>query len=226
MEKADIGATVDFIILPGMEKNEAKHRQDVTIRNALWAVKQTRREGFRIYASIQAWDAKSARRIMKKLAPYPFAGFALGGMVPRVRDPEKIIEIVRAIRKVETKRPLHVFGIGKPELVRHLFTEGVDSVDSSSYLKYAAEKKWLDPVAACYHPIPTATTCPCRFCTELGTAYMALDGELNTMALALHNLETIMGISHVRNKDRFGGLINGMVCHNRVFLFISRKNTI
>lgn len=43
-------------------------------------------------------------------------------------------------------RPLHVFGIGKPELIARLFQLGVDSVDSSSYVRLAAEGRiWENP---------------------------------------------------------------------------------
>jgi helicase len=188
MDKADIGATVDFIIPPGMVDKEARRRQQATICNALWAIKQPRREGFRLYASVQAWDAISAKRIMKKLTQHPFDGFALGGMVPRVRDPEKILEIVRAIREVEPYRPLHVFGIGQPALVKRLFREGVDSTDSSSYLKQAAGRKWLSPTTRTYQKVEISEICRCMICSTLGKKYLELDGELNTMALALHNL--------------------------------------
>lgn len=200
MEKADIGATVDFIVPPGMEGDEAEHRQDATVHNALWAVKQLRREEFRLYASVQAWDPSSAKRIMEKLAPHAFDGFALGGMVPRARNPERVVEIVRAVREVEEKRPLHVFGIGKPSLVRQLFTEGVDSVDSSSYLKYAANKKWLDPQSRAYLPISKELDCPCRACSSLGLDYMSLSGELNTLSLALHNIIVLNKITQSPKK--------------------------
>lgn len=191
MEKADIGATVDFIIPPGLDVKEARRRQDATICNALWAVRQPRRKGFRLYASVQAWDASSAHRIMKKLAQYSFDGFALGGMVPRVRDPEKIVNIVRAIRKVEMNRPLHVFGIGQPALVKRLFVEGVDSTDSSSYLKQTVAQRWLNPTSWTYQKVEDADNCRCQVCKTLGTHYLGLNGELNSMSLALHNLETL-----------------------------------
>lgn len=188
MEKGDIGATVDFLIPPGLDEGEATRRQEETIRNALWAVGRPRREGFRLYASVQAWNAKSAHRIMTDLVSYSFDGFAIGGMVPRIRDPETIIEIVRVMRKIESKRPIHIFGIGQPTLVKRLFTEGVDSTDSSSYLKQAVEKKWLNPATRAYQTVGERCKCNCQICRALGRDYVALDGELNTMALALHNL--------------------------------------
>src|SRR5271166_1406926 len=52
-------------------------------------------------------------------------------------------------------RPLHVFGLGKPELVTELYHRGVDSVDSSSYVQLAVEGRlWSNPGVRIYDPTP------------------------------------------------------------------------
>jgi helicase len=80
------------------------------------------------------------------LARHPFDGFAIGGLVPRARNRELIESIVSAVLAEIDGRPLHVFGLGKPETTATLFEMGVDSVDSSSYVKLAADgKKWSHP---------------------------------------------------------------------------------
>lgn len=195
-QHAQIGATLDFLIPPNLSEELALERQNLTIKNAVWAVQNLRSQDLKLFASIQAWDRSSALRIMETLAPYPFHGFALGGMVPRIRRPEIIFEIVRAIRSVEEERSLHVFGIGQPELVASLLREGVDSVDSSSFVRSAAEKRYLDPVSGHYCDIMdivnTGTTCPCTICTSFEPEYFSLSGETNTMALALHNLIALL----------------------------------
>jgi helicase len=70
-----------------------------------------------------------------------FDGFAIGGLVPRAQDSELIVSIVEAVRTVTEERPLHVFGLGKPDLLPALYDAGVTSVDSSSYVQYAASGK-------------------------------------------------------------------------------------
>jgi tRNA-guanine family transglycosylase len=203
-ERADLGATLDFLIPPDMDEDEAIRRQDLTVRNALWALQRWRDDGsFRLFASLQAWDAPSATRIVDQLAENPFAGFALGGMVPRVRTPRVLFEIVAAIRRIDPGRPLHVFGIGNPSLVKALFEHGVDSTDSSSYLKYAASRKYLDPTTGDYEEVAEignpGDRCDCRICQTFDREYLALEGELNTMALALHNLaatRTLLSLPH------------------------------
>lgn len=191
-KNADIGATLDFIIHQGHDAEESAHRQELTIRNALWAIQRPRIDGFRLFASIQAWDVASAHHIMQKLVDYPFDGFALGGMVPRVSHPDSILAIVKAIREIDKERPLHVFGMGAPSTVRDLFAAGVDMVDSSSFVQYAVDKKYLVPATGDYQILNSLgsveTYCRCPMCKMFSKVYYALKGELNTMALALHNL--------------------------------------
>jgi hypothetical protein len=77
--------------------------------------------------------------------------------VPRAQQVELVLAIARAVREEIGDLPLHVFGLGKPELVQQLFRVGVDSVDSSSYLKLAAEgKQWASNNTSTI-PDPTVT---------------------------------------------------------------------
>jgi tRNA-guanine family transglycosylase len=201
-KNADIGATLDFLIPPGITQNEAVQRQELTIKNALWALRNRRPGKLRLYASIQAWDPPSVRRIMQELVNHPFDGFALGGMVPRISQPETILAIVDAIRKADHNRPFHLFGVGQPKLIKQLFAAGVDSVDSSSYVQYAAEKKYLNPQTGEYEKLSNIENilglCTCKICRTFSKDYLLLDGEVNTMALVLHNLgalNSFLGLS-------------------------------
>jgi tRNA-guanine family transglycosylase len=145
-EHADVAFTLDFPIPPGMDHDEARKRQRLSIANAIWAIRNRRRKEMRLYACIQSWDAASATTCAAELAKYPFDGFAIGGLVPRARNWELIESIVSAVLVEIDGRPLHVFGLGKPETTNALFEMGVDSVDSSSYVKLAVDgKKWSHP---------------------------------------------------------------------------------
>lgn len=152
---ADVAFTLDFPIPPGMESSEAKRRQHLTIVNAIWALHNRRRRDLLLYGCVQAWDAASAKRCARELAKYEFDGFAIGGLVPRVRKPELVLAIVRAVRAEIGDRPLHVFGLGQPDLLKDLFDSGTDSVDSSSYVKMAADGRlWGQPDARFSDPSP------------------------------------------------------------------------
>lgn len=203
-EWADVGATLDFLISPTMPEEEAKRRQALTIKNALWAAKHRANRNMRLFASLQAWDAESAGRIMKTLVEHDFDGWALGGMVPRVRDPRTIFKIVDAIREVDNTRPLHVFGIGNPGLLRALFERGVDSADSSSFLQQTVNKRYLHPDreewVSLEEVVKPSDVCECRVCQAFELDYLRLEGELNNLALALHNLTAVSECSGCKTR--------------------------
>lgn len=192
---ADIGATLDFIISPKHTLKEKKYRQEMTLKNAIWAIENKKNQNLKLFASVQAWDKESAVGIMEKLVEYPFDGFALGGMVSRVKDPKTVISIVKAIREIDNKRPLHVFGIGQPVLIGELFKQGVDSTDSSSFLRATADKRILQPSTKEWISIKKIDNqsyfCECPICHIHGPDYFKLVGETNNLTLALHNLKTI-----------------------------------
>jgi helicase len=138
-EIAEVGFTLDFPIPPGSSAKEAEKRMNLTVRNAKWALDNRRRKDLLLFACIQAPDPANARTVASELASLPFDGFALGGMVPRMRNWELVEQFTEVVLEEVDDRPLHVFGVGKPERVRQLFEMGVSSVDSSSYVKAAAD---------------------------------------------------------------------------------------
>ena len=195
-KRADIGATVDFLIPPDMPMDEAGRRQALTLKNALWAIHARKRPSLLLYASVQAWDAESARRMTEALASHPFDGYALGGMVPRIRRPTEIVDIVRAIRSVDTVRPLHVFGIGSPILMQSLIEAGADSFDSSSFVRAAVDGRRLSHTSGAWIELALESAFTEHagdlIARRLGTDYLCLEGEANRMALALENLKTLV----------------------------------
>jgi tRNA-guanine family transglycosylase len=153
-ERADIAFTLDFPIPLKLDQKEAEKRQKLTIANAIWAIKNKRKSDMKLYACIQAWDSKSAKECALAYKDANFDGVAIGGLVPRAKDIELIKSIVLAVREILPELPLHVFGLGKPGIVEQLYSWGVDSVDSSSYVQLAAEGKlWNQPTKS--HPDPT-----------------------------------------------------------------------
>jgi helicase len=154
-QNADVAFTLDFPIPPGMPLDEARIRQRLSIANAVWAMRNRRRSEMPLYGCIQAWDAASAANCAAELACHPFDGFALGGLVPRARDLDLIVEMIQGVQAEIGDRPLHVFGLGKPETSSQLFALGVDSVDSSSYVKLAADgRQWNSPDERLPDPSP------------------------------------------------------------------------
>ncbi len=141
IKNADIGATLDFIIPPGLDEGECIRRQNLTIKNALYAQRHNIIGDLILFASLQCWDEASARRCARIYADACFDGIAIGGMVPRVKDLDFMKTIVRAVREEAPDCAIHVFGIGAPAVLPHLIAAGADSFDSSSYVRYAVESR-------------------------------------------------------------------------------------
>ena len=152
---ADIAFTLDFPIPPGTETNEASSRLKLTVANALWAIKNRRRRDMPLYACVQGFDAASARECVQAYKGARFDGLAIGGLVPRSGDRKLVQEIVEAVRNEDDSIPLHVFGLGSPDMVELLYSMGVDSVDSSSYVRLAAEGRSWSSSEKVIDPSPT-----------------------------------------------------------------------
>ena len=146
-ERADVAFTLDFPIPPAMKRAEAERRLTLTIANAHWALANRRRRDLPLFACIQGWDRGSYLACAQSYIGANFDGLALGGMVPRMRDKAFVLDLVASIRTMHPTLPLHVFGLGQPELVASLFEHGADSVDSSAYVKLAAEGRLWGPAS-------------------------------------------------------------------------------
>jgi tRNA-guanine family transglycosylase len=150
---ADVAFTLDFLIPPDLPLRQAETRRRRTIENAIWALDNRRRKDLKLYACIQAWDAKSAKQTAKEYANAGFDGVAIGGLVPRARDTDLVHSIIRAVREEIPELPIHCFGLGKPEIVSWIIEAGADSVDSSSYVKHAASgKRFSQPTTTLTDP--------------------------------------------------------------------------
>ncbi len=141
---ADVAFTLDFPIPPGRASDEGERRLRLTVANAVWALENRRRRDLPLFACVQGWDTESYQRCARQLAGQGFDGVAIGGLIPRINDRKLISDVVKAVREIFPTEPLHVFGLGQPGLVHLLFDLGVDSVDSSAYVKLAADGQTWD----------------------------------------------------------------------------------
>ncbi len=191
---ADVAFTLDFPIPPGMEGTEAHRRLDLSIANAHWALANRRRRDMPLFACLQGWDAPSARDCARAYADAPFEGVAIGGLVPRAHNLSEVLAIVETVRCEVRDRPLHVFGLGKPEIVKELYMAGVDSVDSSSYVQLAAGGRlWGAPEYRISDPSMTdrlhLALCNLAMATGQTLPLSAASFVFSTAALELHRKE-------------------------------------
>jgi tRNA-guanine family transglycosylase len=185
---ADVAFPLDFPIPPGADLKEARRRQQLTIANAQWALANRRRKDLPLFAPVQAWDAESARESARQYRGAGFDGIAIGGLVPRARDLGAVLAIIEAVRNEVNDLPLHVFGLGKPEVIEALYQAGVDSVDSSSYVKLAADGRlWSKPDYRIIEPTPSDRLhlALCNLATATG---QTLPLSAARVVFATHNL--------------------------------------
>ena len=190
----DIGNTLDFPI-----QYNLKDKYDYMIFNFNCA-KQTLKikpDRLFLYGTIQAWDYKSAIEYSKKIVNLPFDGFAIGGLVQFSHNPQKIIDIIAAVRKViPSEKPIHVFGVANPILIPLLIKLGVDSFDSSSYIRLSLNRKFY--LALCKDKLTLSSEiamldipCFCPICRN-NKMDTFLENTIRSYAfIALHNLHQI-----------------------------------
>lgn len=190
----DIGNTLDFPI-----QQDLKNKDEYVGFNLNCAIQslKVKPNCLFLYGSIQAWDYESAIKYSKRIVKFPFDGFAIGGLVQFSRNPQKIIDIVAAVRQVIPKEtPIHGFGIANPVLIPILIQLGVDTFDSSSYIRMSLDRKFY--LMSCKEKLTLSTKiaqidapCFCPVC-ENNKISMFLQNTIRSYAfLALHNLHQI-----------------------------------
>jgi tRNA-guanine family transglycosylase len=187
----NIVATLDYPLLPGLEKSEALERmqksRDSAIRAALH-LKEAKSSIQFLFVAVHGQDKASVSTYVqlvfeefKKngLADFPF-GLAVGSLVP-LRGSKKyrtIIEILQGVvESIPTDCrdtiPIHVFGI-TGNLMPILAYLGIDSFDSSTYAQEARGLGYIDHRTMRSRPILEMEeedwTCGCRVCQQVTLA--------------------------------------------------------
>lgn len=188
---ADIASTLDVLVLPSddpLSHTYAEHIQ-TSVKNALFTLQSREREDMKIYVSLQGNHLKSIINMIDYLAKRGnFDGYAIGGLVPKRSDFRRLINIVHAVRRHIGDAPLHVFGLGGPSYIPLLTYLGVDSFDSSSYLKAGSKRVFFLPaqgsVDFCDIGNQEWLPCICPVCSQ----HTACQVREQRKLLALHNL--------------------------------------
>ena len=141
---ADIFGTVD---VPLSKKNRAAKNQqriDQSIRYALEA--SDRHDGDELLlASLHGYDPKTLRNSIQYLEHNgDFDGYAIGSLVPIRTDYKKVTKLILAARNT-TDKHLHVYGLGGLVYQPLLLYLGVDSFDSSAFVRSAGNRNYLIP---------------------------------------------------------------------------------
>jgi tRNA-guanine family transglycosylase len=141
---ADILATLDLPLLPDMPETQKEERKQQNIEFALDAAEMKEGPGL-LYASVHGHDPRTVRNSINYLENHgDFDGFALGGLVPLRTDYSKVIDLVLAARTA-TDKPLHVFGLGGLLYQPLLMYLGVDTFDSTAFIRCGSHRRYFVP---------------------------------------------------------------------------------
>lgn len=188
---ADIYGTVD---LPLSRTNRAAANQARIEQSIEYAVAASdAHEGNSLlFASVHGYDPETIRNGIRYLeANGEFDGYALGSLVPVRTDYKKVTKLILAARRA-TDKHLHVYGLGGLVYAPLLLYLGVDSFDSTAFIRSAGNRNYLVPgfggtelrtIVELQH-LP----CPCPVCST-----HTLEEVRETRALlAKHNLWAIV----------------------------------
>jgi tRNA-guanine family transglycosylase len=188
---ADIAATLDIPVLPQHNTLTQKHAEILRtcVKNALITLQNREREDMLIYACVQGGDIRAMLNMVDHLQKRgQFDGFAIGGLVPKRSDFQQIVDTIWAVRKRIGDAPLHVFGLGGPSYIPLLVYLGVDTFDSSSYLRAGSKRVYFVPGQGSvdFQDIDKCTWLPCV--CPVCSAYPCNEVREDRRLIALHNL--------------------------------------
>jgi tRNA-guanine family transglycosylase len=141
---ADIFGTVDMPLSRDNRRAENQHRIQQSTEMALEASDRHTGEEL-LFGSVHGYDPETVRNTVHHLEQNgDFDGYAVGSLVPIRTDYEKVTKIILAARR-ETEKHLHVYGIGGLTYQPLLLYLGVDSFDSSAFIRSAGNRNYLIP---------------------------------------------------------------------------------
>lgn len=141
---ADILGTVDLPLSRENRTAENQRRIDRSIEYALAASDRHDGDEFLI-ASVHGYDPETIRNSIRYLEKNgDFDGYALGSMVPIRTDYKKVTKLILSARNA-TDKHLHVYGLGGLVYQPLLLYLGVDSFDSTAFIRSAGNRNYLIP---------------------------------------------------------------------------------
>ncbi|MEM5853707.1 MAG: tRNA-guanine transglycosylase [Candidatus Aenigmatarchaeota archaeon] len=150
-------------------------------------------KNFLFFPTVHAHNMELLKALCKKLsnADYEYDGISVGGLVLLKNDYVKIIERLLYVRSLFDQVPIHVFGIGNPNILPIIYSFGISSVDSASYLKYALDLKYIHPISfqvLNINRLNEKLPCDCKVCTTYSKSDLILMRNTGKAFIAIHNI--------------------------------------
>lgn len=141
---ADIFGTVDVPLERDNRQAENQRRITQSIEFALEASDKHDGEEL-LFASVHGYDPETVQNTIRHLETTgEFDGYAIGSLVPIRTKYEKVTKIILSARRT-TDKHIHVYGLGGVTYQPLLLYLGVDSFDSSAFIRSAGKRNYLIP---------------------------------------------------------------------------------
>ncbi len=206
---SDIGTILDvFSADAGYE--EAEEQVKKTIERAKKAIKlkgemllaATVQGG--IYENLRAMAAKELSKLNADVYP-------IGGVVPLMEN-QRFFELAKVIvaskKWLPPSKPIHLFGAGHPMIFPLAVLLGCDLFDSSSYIKYAKDDRFIFPDGTYKLSMLEELPCSCPICSRYGIDEIKeMEKDERAKAIAHHNLwQSFNEIKKVKQAIKEGSL--------------------
>jgi len=141
---ADIFGTVDVPLDRDRRGTTNEQFIEDNIQRAVQASQLHEGEAL-LFGSVHGYDPETVRNGIRYLEENGnFDGYALGSLVPIRTDYKKVTKLILAARR-STDKHLHVYGLGGIVYQPLLLYLGVDSFDSSAFIRSAGNRNYLLP---------------------------------------------------------------------------------
>ncbi len=207
---SDIGTILDVFSTPNQKKSEVEQIVKETVKRAKKSVDV--KGDMALACTVQGSIYPDVRQICaKQLSKLDSDFFPIGGVVPLMEN-QRYTDLVRCIiyskKGLDPSKPVHLFGAGHPLIFPLAVALGCDFFDSSAYVKYANDDRFLFPWGTEKLDNLIELPCSCPICSKYTkTELLKMDKNVKTIEIAKHNLYiTFMELKKIRNAIAQGNL--------------------
>ncbi len=207
---SDIGTILDVFSTPNQKKTDVEQIIKETVKRAKNSVEIKGDMALActvqgsIYPDIRE---KCARQLSKLNSDF----FPIGGVVPLMEN-QRYSDLVRCIiyskKGLDPSKPVHLFGAGHPLIFPLAVALGCDFFDSSAYVKYANDERFLFPWGTERLDNLIELPCSCPVCSKYSVSdLLKMNKNEKTIEIAKHNLYiTYLEFKKIRNAIVHGNL--------------------
>lgn len=207
---SDIGTILDIFSTPDQTELEAEEAVNETVKRANKSIKEKGEMNLAcpvqgsIYPSLRMNCARQLSKIDADLHP-------IGGVVPLMENQwyDDLTKVILASKQgLAVNRPVHLFGAGHPLVFPIAVALGCDLFDSSAYVKYAKQQRFIFPWGTEKINDLYVLPCTCPVCSTYSIDELkSLSKKHREELIAQHNLYVSMAeMKKVRNAIMQGRL--------------------